>query len=67
MKDRWFIPTEKAGWDIDGSMLPAEWHDWLHHTTDLPPTVKPKVHYKWMVDHKQNLSGSTLAYTPYST
>ncbi|KAI9561940.1 hypothetical protein GHT06_012903 [Daphnia sinensis] len=53
--------------DYDGSQVPAEWYGWLHYKTDLPPTVKPSVKYKWMVDHTENKSGTSEAYMPFST
>lgn len=66
-KDRWVVFNPKANCETDGSMVPAEWHNWLHASTDLPPTVKPRVNYEWLADHKQNFSGSNMAYVPYST
>eukprot|EP01138_Halocafeteria_seosinensis_P016160 gb/GECG01016490.1/.p1 GENE.gb/GECG01016490.1/~~gb/GECG01016490.1/.p1 ORF type:complete len:210 (+),score=18.19 gb/GECG01016490.1/:1-630(+) len=40
---RW---VEYAGghsfYDVDASLVPAEWHIWLHQTTDEPPQQKDK-------------------------
>ncbi|KAF3815415.1 hypothetical protein GH733_016797 [Mirounga leonina] len=45
-RHRWVIyTTEMNGkntfWDVDGSMVPPEWHRWFHCMTDDPPTTKP--------------------------
>ncbi len=43
-------------------------HRWLHYMTDDPPTTLPPVERKWMIDHKENLSGFPEGeYVPYST
>ncbi len=44
------------------SKVPAEWHGWLHHTLDLPPTEAPLKRRAWETDHTPNLTG-----TPYAT
>jgi len=61
------IYNPKHHLEYDGSMIPAEWFGWMHYKTDIPPTEKPPVHYKWMVDHMDNRSGKADAYVPYST
>ena len=66
-RSRWVVYTESVYLDYDGSQVPAEWHNWLHYMCDDPPTQNPRVNYPWMVDHKQNLSGSNKQYVPYST
>uniref|UniRef100_A0A8J2RMF4 NADH dehydrogenase [ubiquinone] 1 alpha subcomplex subunit 12 n=1 Tax=Daphnia galeata TaxID=27404 RepID=A0A8J2RMF4_9CRUS len=66
-RNRWVIYNDNVYMDYDGSQVPAEWYGWLHYKTDLPPTVKPPVHYKWMIDHIENKSGTQEAYMPYST
>ena len=46
-------------WDVDGSMVPPEWHRWLHCMTDDPLTVKPPTAHKFIwTNHKFNLSGT---------
>lgn len=36
---RWMVPAGFRSWyDFDASEIPAEWHGWLHHITDDPPT-----------------------------
>ena len=53
--------------DYDGSQIPAEWHGWMHYNTDIPPTVRPPVKYKWMAKHTENFTGTDRAYVPYDT
>merc|ERR1712153_94099 len=66
-RNRWVIYNKNTGVDYDGSMIPAEWFGWMHHKTDIPPTVKAPVNYHWMVDHDANPSATKKAYVPYST
>lgn len=46
------------------SRVPAEWHGWLHHTFDKPPTEAPLPRKAWEKDHKPNLTGTPGAYHP---
>lgn len=67
-RSRWVNYSNKAyGWDYDGSQVPAEWHRWLHYMTDEVPTKESLITRKWMLDHKENFSGTSDAYVPYST
>lgn len=66
-RNRWVEYSDRVGMDYDGSQIPAEWHIWLHYSTDLPPTKKAPVHYKWMADHRENFTGTANQYVPYST
>lgn len=59
-KRRWVL--YKA--TIDASLVPAEWHGWLHHTFKEPPTVKPLVKRAFEQPHRPNLTGTPLAYRP---
>lgn len=66
--NRWVVYSERYGMDYDGSQVPAEWFGWLHYKTDLPPHRDPnRPKYKWMMEHKPNMSGTNEAYMPYST
>ena len=47
----------------EASKVPAEWHRWLHKTTDDLPN-KDAPHYDWEKSHLPNLTGTDLAYTP---
>lgn len=48
---------------VDPSKVPAEWHGWLHHVDDCPPTDAYKK-YSWQKPHQQNLTGTGGAYYP---
>ncbi|XP_009462268.1 PREDICTED: NADH dehydrogenase [ubiquinone] 1 alpha subcomplex subunit 12 [Nipponia nippon] len=72
-RHRWVIYTNEMNgkntfWEVDGSMVPPEWHRWLHSMTDDPPTTHPPVARKFIWEnHKFNLSGTPGQYVPYST
>ncbi|KAH0616755.1 hypothetical protein JD844_028126 [Phrynosoma platyrhinos] len=72
-RHRWVIYTEEMNgkntfWELDGSMVPPEWHRWLHCMTEDPPTTHPPVPRKFIWEnHKMNLSGTPGQYVPYST
>ena len=44
--------------------VPADWHGWLHHTFDKPPTEQPLLRRAWEIDHKPNMTGTPEAYRP---
>lgn len=46
------------------SKVPADWHGWLHHTFDQPPTEAPLPRKHWEKDHQPNLTGTVFAYRP---
>ncbi|MEM8617819.1 MAG: NADH:ubiquinone oxidoreductase subunit NDUFA12 [Pseudomonadota bacterium] len=46
------------------SKVPAEWHGWLHHTLDTPPSEAPLKRRAWETDHKPNMTGTMFAYRP---
>jgi len=47
---------------VEGSRVPAEWHCWMHHTSDVPPAEMTKK--SWEKDFLPNLSGTEGAYHP---
>jgi NADH:ubiquinone oxidoreductase subunit len=53
--------------EIEASRVPPEWHGWLHHTVDTPPTEKPLAVKAWEKPHQPNLTGSGGAYQPSGT
>ncbi len=57
---RWVIFKGEA----EASRVSPEWHGWLHHTWDEPPTDRPLRHKAWEKPHIANLTGTTLAYAP---
>ncbi len=55
---RWAIFVQGS----DPTVVPPEWHAWLHHTTDTPmPEAK---RYPWQKEHLANLTGTAHAYRP---
>ena len=59
-KRRWVMFNGEA----EASRVDPDWHGWLHHTFKEPPTERPLVHNSWEKPHKENLTGSALAYAP---
>jgi NADH:ubiquinone oxidoreductase subunit len=47
----------------DASRVPAEWHGWLHNTTDIVPDKAPPPR-PWQAPTKPNLTGTRDAYRP---
>jgi NADH:ubiquinone oxidoreductase subunit len=48
----------------EGSKVPAEWHAWLHFTSNQTPQKARQVEYAWMKPHLPNFTGTTKAYEP---
>ncbi len=59
-KRRWVIYKD----DAEASKVGPEWHGWLHHTWDEPPTLKPLAHKPWEKPHLENMTGTAMAYVP---
>ena len=59
-KRRWVIYNGES----EASRVSPEWHGWLHHTYDQPPTKAPLVHKPWEAPHRPNLTGTPGAYLP---
>ena len=59
-KRRWVIYNG----EMEASRISPEWHGWLHHTWDEPPTKAALKHKPWEKEHLPNLTGSPLAYAP---
>jgi NADH:ubiquinone oxidoreductase subunit len=57
---RWVIFNGEA----EASTVGPEWHGWLHHTWQEPPTVAPRQPKAWEKPHNPNLTGTNLAYRP---
>ncbi|CAG8436892.1 7621_t:CDS:2 [Ambispora gerdemannii] len=51
----------------DASMIPSEWHRWIHKLTEYPPTVEPAANPTFKATHKPNFTGTDKAYKPYNT
>lgn len=50
--------------EVEASRIDADWHGWLHHTFDAPPTERPLVHKAWEAPHAENMTGTAQAYLP---
>ncbi|MFV2002003.1 MAG: NADH:ubiquinone oxidoreductase subunit NDUFA12 [Paracoccaceae bacterium] len=59
-KRRWVIYNGEA----EASRVTPDWHGWLHHTFDQPPTVAPLSHRDWEKPHQDNQTGTANAYAP---
>ena len=57
-KRRWVVFTGAA----DPTMVPPEWHAWLHHTTAAPLSETRR--YPWQREHRPNLTGTAESYRP---
>jgi NADH:ubiquinone oxidoreductase subunit len=49
---------------IEASRVAPEWHGWLHHTWQEPPTKAPPARKSWEKPHVPNLTGTGSAYRP---
>lgn len=59
-KRRWVIFNGEA----EASRVSPDWHGWLHHTWDQPPTDAPLPRKAWEKPHLPNLTGTGAAYAP---
>ena len=59
-KRRWVIYQGYA----EASKVPPEWHGWLHHTFEEPPTVTSLPAKAWEKAHLPNMTGTVHAYRP---
>ena len=57
---RWVIYNGEA----EASRISPDWHGWLHHTYDAPPTAAPLPHKSWERPHHENLTGTDRAHLP---
>lgn len=46
---------------LDSSVVPPEWHAWLHHLTAAP---LPAPKHPWQKPHQPNLTGTAQAWRP---
>ena len=59
-KRRWVI----FNGEMEASRISPDWHGWMHHTWNEPPTDKPMSHRAWEKPHEVNHTGTALAYAP---
>ena len=48
---------------VEASKVPADWHGWLHFSTDEFPSAAD-VRHEWQKEHLPNLTGTRYAYRP---
>lgn len=57
---RWVIYADQS----EASKIPADWHAWMHHITDAPPSDSPLPKKSWEKPHQENLTGQLGQYVP---
>jgi len=57
---RWVIYREEP----EASLIPPEWHGWLHYQTDVLPETTPRNRKSWQKPHRPNLTATDKAYFP---
>lgn len=59
-KRRWVIYNGEA----EASRVGPEWHGWLHFTWSDPPNRTPLKRKAWERPHRENMTGTAMAYAP---
>ncbi|MBX9942931.1 MAG: NADH:ubiquinone oxidoreductase subunit NDUFA12 [Reyranella sp.] len=59
-RKRWVIYNG----DVEASRVPADWHGWLHYTSDVPPPAGGLPRKTWQKSHERNQTGTDNAYRP---
>jgi NADH:ubiquinone oxidoreductase subunit len=57
---RWVIYTTLS----EPTLVPPEWHGWLHYTFDMPPTEERYRPRPWEKGPRMNMTGTAEAYRP---
>ena len=57
---RWVLYKGEA----EASKVPPDWHAWLHHTVDRPPSLSPLPSQPWEKEHRPNMTGTGEAWLP---
>jgi len=66
-RHRW---VDFAQHDFNATQVPPEWHSWISHIRQDPPTtdsVVQKMTPPWKAPYFENLTGTRGAYKPYNT
>ncbi len=50
--------------EAEACRISPDWHGWLHHTWDQPPTEAPPRHKPWEKPHQENPTGTDAAHVP---
>jgi len=48
----------------EASKIPAQWHRWLHYSSDEIPSEFENVQNVWQKSHLPNLTGTKFLYSP---
>lgn len=48
----------------EASKIPAEWHGWMHYSTNIAPVNINTHKFSWQKIHIPNLTGTVNAYNP---
>ena len=59
-KRRWVIYRDQS----EASLVPPEWHGWLHYTVDVPPTEEAYRPRAWQKAYEPNQTGTPQVYRP---
>lgn len=59
-KRRWVLYADST----DSSVVPPEWHGWLHGTHDALPEEGLPAPRPWQAEAEPNLTGTSAAYRP---
>ena len=57
---RWVIYRGRP----EASLVPPEWHAWLHYTSTEPLPEEGDLHQAWVKPHQPNLTFTQRAYRP---
>ena len=57
---RWVIYKNSS----EATMVPPEWHGWLHYQTDVIPGDSSAYRQVWQKPHLPNVTGTDQAYLP---
>jgi NADH:ubiquinone oxidoreductase subunit len=57
---RWVIYNGYA----EPTTIGPDWHGWMHHTIDIPPTSEKVRVRPWWKPHLPNMTGTPFAYRP---
>lgn len=61
---RWVVYAPRADGAREASLVPPEWHGWLHYTQAAPLPAQSKFHQPWQAPHMPNQTGTAAAYRP---
>jgi NADH:ubiquinone oxidoreductase subunit len=48
----------------EASLVPPDWHGWLHYTVDTPPTEETYTPKPWQQPDRPNMTGTRDAWRP---